>query len=257
MDESPNSTGSVTLEVQGRTAQIVIDHQQHRNALTIGMINELVEVVNHLAQRDDLNCCILVGGGTDFCAGADQYEVANRLDRDFATWLTESLSETLAVLERLPLLTVAAMSGVALGGGLELALACKVRIATSDVRLGMVQVRNGLSSAWGGHTRLTEIVGHGMAVLLAATGRVVDAYDAASIGLVDDVVKPKGALAAATRLADQVASQPTAAVRSIVRDIGEARLSTRPADVFVRESATFVELWGGPAHITATERWRH
>lgn len=249
--------GTVRLIVQPPTAQIVIDNPGRRNALTLAMMGQLTDAVAQLEQHDDLVACIVRGTDVDFCAGADQYEVASRLDGDFGARLTREMGATLDCLERLPLVTIAAVDGVALGGGLEVALACSVRLAAADARLGMVQIANGLSAAWGGATRLCELIGPGRATLLATTGRVLDGAEARTAGLVDEVVPPTARVAdVAAQLADEVGRRPADAVRAIVGDVAEWRRSVRSHDALIRERDTFHSLWGSSAHREATARWR-
>lgn len=247
--------GGVRIELRPPTAHLVISHPSRRNALTLDMMRELADAVARLGAHDDLTACVVSGAGEDFCAGADQYEVASRLDGDFGARLTREMGPTLHRLEQLPLVTIAAIDGVALGGGLEVALACTVRLASEGARLGMVQVANGLSTAWGGSTRLCEMVGPGQATLLATTGRVLDGAQAAAAGLVDDVVVPP-ARVAAEALAEEIGSHSAKAVRAIVRDMAAWRRSVRPDSALLRERDTFRSLWGSTAHRDATARWR-
>jgi enoyl-CoA hydratase len=248
--------GRIRLEVDAGVATILIEQPSRRNAMTVSMIERLCVAVEDVAARDDVVCCILAGAGDDFCSGADQQEVAARLDGQFGGWLVRRLSASLALLESLPVVSIAAISGTALGGGLELALACTTRIASEDAQLGMIQVQNGLAAAWEGNVRLAEIVGAGRAAVLCASGAVIGARAASNIGLVDEVVPRNDALRSARALAAEISSRPPDVVRAILTDIAAHRSQSRSDSSRTQSQQTFLRLWGSEAHRTATARWR-
>jgi enoyl-CoA hydratase/carnithine racemase len=124
----------------------------------------------------------------------------------------EAFHDAFARLERLPMVTVAAVNGFALGGGCELALACDFRIAASDARLGQPEIALGVMPGAGGTQRLPRLVGPARAKDLIYSGRVVGAEEALSIGLLDKVAAPGDVISEATALAERYARGPTVAL---------------------------------------------
>jgi enoyl-CoA hydratase/carnithine racemase len=137
--------------------------------------------------------------------------------------------EVCARLAQLPMPTVAAIEANALGGGLEIALACDIRVASASAKLGLPEVRLGVTPGAGGTQRLPRVVGVARAKELALTGRIIDAHEAERIGLVSRVVPAGQAVAAATEIANEIAQRGPLAVREVKRLIdlsSEADLDT-------------------------------
>jgi enoyl-CoA hydratase/carnithine racemase len=137
--------------------------------------------------------------------------------------------EVCARLAQLPMPTVAAIEANALGGGLEIALACDIRVASASAKLGLPEVRLGVTPGAGGTQRLPRAVGVARAKELALTGRIIDAHEAERIGLVSRVVPAGQAVAAATEIANEIAQRGPLAVREVKRLIdlsSEADLDT-------------------------------
>ncbi|GKZ13167.1 enoyl-CoA hydratase/isomerase family protein [Haladaptatus sp. T7] len=219
---------------------VTIDRPERRNALTLDGLDALSEAVREATQP----VVYLRGAGTAFCAGADLDVVAG-LDDESATELATSGQRVANDIEDAESVVVAGIDGAARGGGVELALACDVRVATPDATFAEPGVRLGIFGAWGGTTRLPEIVGMGDALDLALTGRVVTAEDAHRMGLVSRVV------AQPRKVADRLAANDPDALRVIkgrVRD----RSST---DVqLAREAESFGELVAANADDIAARR---
>jgi enoyl-CoA hydratase/carnithine racemase len=195
----------VRLEVDGaaRVGTIVLD-QPPLNMLDGAAWGALAAAVAEVAQRDDVRALLVRGGPRAFAAGADVREFVG-LDPDEALIATESMKRALDMLAALPMVTLAVVSGYALGCGCELALACDLRFAADNAKMGQPEILFGAIPAGGGTQRLTRLVGVGRAKDLVFSGRMVDMVEAQRIGLVDavhpvdDVVDV--AFAAATRFA--------------------------------------------------------
>ena len=154
---------------------------------------------------------IITGAGDRaFASGADVAELA---DRDPMLALDGLVQGILLDLEALPFPTIAALNGYALGGGWELALACDLRVASSTARVGFPEVGLGIMPGAGGTLRLLRYVGVGRAKEWIMTGRILDAQEAESFGLVNRVVAPEDLLDAARSLMVELVSQPRLAVR--------------------------------------------
>jgi enoyl-CoA hydratase/carnithine racemase len=247
--------GDVSLSVQPPLATIIFDRPRVRNALTSGMIEQFAKCVRQLAGRPDVRAVIVTGRPPSFTTGADQREVAQHLDDEFGRWLAESMGTALDELDRLEPFTVAVLAGDALGGGAEIAIRCDYRIAEPDARIAFVQGSNGLTTAWGGGPALVRLVGRSRALALLLSGREIEAEEALLLRVVDEIVPAGAGVPAAVRLCAQIAECEPAVLRAVRHCVDEwARL---PADAARGvEVASFVSLWGGPAHRAATERWR-
>jgi enoyl-CoA hydratase len=205
MDESETAASdAVRYERRGAAAIVTIDRQHRRNAVDGPTAAALHEAYLAFEADDDARVMVLTGaGGVSFCAGADlkaQATFIERLDSDEGpmgfTRLTPSKP------------TIAAISGFALAGGLELALWCDLRIATADSRLGYPERRWGVPLIDGGTQRLPRIVGLGRALDLILTGRIIDADEALAIGLLSEIVSTGKHLDRALEIADGLARFP-------------------------------------------------
>lgn len=187
-------------DVADGIATLTLNRPEKYNALTSDALEDLGRTVEAVSARPDVSAIVLAGAGKAFCAGMDVSEVERMIGL--------SLPERRALLRRWGLAigtfettekpVVAALHGHVLGAGLEIALACDVRVAASDASLGLVETRLGGIPDGGGCTRLARFVGIGRAKELIMTGNAVAADEAYRIGLVNRVVAP-GELGAAAR----------------------------------------------------------
>jgi enoyl-CoA hydratase len=194
----------VRYERRGAAAVLTIDREERRNAVDGPTAVALHEAYLRFEADEGARVLVLTGaGGVAFCAGADLKAIETFGDRLMApggpmgfTRLTPSKP------------TVAAISGYALAGGLELALWCDIRIATEDSRLGFPERRWGVPLTDGGTQRLPRVVGLGRALDMILTGRIMDASEAHAIGLVNELVPPGAHLERALELAENLARFP-------------------------------------------------
>ncbi|XOB99243.1 enoyl-CoA hydratase/isomerase family protein [Deinococcota bacterium DY0809b] len=172
------------------------------NALAADVLREIAEVTEVIAEDPEVKVAVFTGEGKAFVAGADISEINALKDvfigREFALAGQEVMNHIAA----LPVPTIAAINGYALGGGLELALACDLRVAAKKAKLGLPEVGLGLIPGFGGTQRLPRLVGVGRAFDLILTGRHVPAEEALALGLVNRVADD--AVAAARELAGQI-----------------------------------------------------
>jgi len=192
---------NLRVERRGSTVLVGIDRPEKRNALDEATIGELHRVLDEHGREP----CVLVVHSTTpgiFVSGADIAELRDR-DADAALRaINAGLCEHLEA-HRWP--TIAAVDGWALGGGCELALACDLRLASHDARFGQPELNLGIMAGAGANWRLAQIVGLAMARRMLYTGRVLDAGEAASVGLVDEVHPAAELLDAAHALAAEIA----------------------------------------------------
>ncbi|HEX6278342.1 MAG TPA: enoyl-CoA hydratase-related protein [Polyangiaceae bacterium] len=181
---------TVRLERRGTAAIVTLDRPDQRNALSRETVLELGRVGQELAKDEGLRLVVLTGAGDKaFCAGADLKERAGMTDDAVREMLALYASE-LAWLGRSAFPVVAALNGAALGGGLELALGCDLRVAAPHALLGLPETSLGIIPGAGGTQRLPRLVGYAKALELVLTGARVGAEEALALGLVNRVTAP-------------------------------------------------------------------
>lgn len=185
------------------------------NILSSGVIAELGAAVERLAEDATVRFVVLRGIGKTFVAGADIEQMSHFTEADGLSF-SKNGHHVFDGLENMPQMTIAAINGAALGGGLEVALACDFRIAAAPAKLGLPESRLGLIPGWGGTTRLSRLIGPARAKRLMFSGDTLTAADALALGVVDEVVPTSEDLDAATqRWFAAVAPGSPAAIRRI------------------------------------------
>jgi len=208
---------AVRLERSGAVWTVVLDRPQARNAVDRATATALADAFRAFDADPEASVAVLWGAGRTFCAGADLKAIDNLLDADRGADAPMGPSR-LALSKPV----IAAISGYAVAGGLELALWCDLRIVEEDAVLGVFNRRWGVPLIDGGTVRLPRIVGLGRALDLVLTGRPVAADEALAIGLANRVVAPGTARAEAERLAAQIVAFPQAGLRSDRRSVYDA-----------------------------------
>jgi len=211
---------NICLENDEGIGVVTINRPEVRNALDRLTVREIAEVITLVEQDDKINVVIFTGSGNRaFVAGAD---IATLRER---TILETYLNENQAVLNQLATMkkvTIAAINGVALGGGCELALACDLRIASENAKLGQPELSLGILPGAGGTQRLSRLIGIAKAKELILTGDLVDASEALRIGLVNKIVPSGESVQAAKEMARKILLKGPVAVRitKAVIDLG-------------------------------------
>ncbi len=190
----------VTLERRPDGVALVRLDRPRANALSLAVLGEIRAVAEDLI-ADPPGAVVLWGGRRIFAAGADIVEIGGH----GADAVGAGFTDALGALSRVPRATVAAVNGYALGGGLELALACDLRVCAEDSRLGLPEVLLGVIPGGGGTQRLPRLIGPSRAKEIIFSGRQVPAPEALAIGLVNRVVAPDDVLDAALAWAGQLA----------------------------------------------------
>jgi enoyl-CoA hydratase/carnithine racemase len=199
-----------------------IDGAERRNTLRRAMLRELHERARGAEEDAALRCVVLTGDGEKaFCAGADLKERASWTEGDIRAWLGE-LMDGLRALENSRKVYLAAVNGLALGGGLELALACDLRVADPRAEMGLPEVTLGIIPGAGGTVRLPRVVGAGRAKEMILTGRRVTAGEALEMGLVSRVSAPGRAVDEAVDLAMAIAENAPIAVAEAKASVNES-----------------------------------
>lgn len=206
---------NIRVEKDGAIATVLVARPDKLNALNDRTLDELTEAFGELQTDAGLRCVILTGAEAKrpaFVAGADIAELAEQdpLEAKRRSRTGQGLCD---LIENLGKPVIAAVNGFALGGGLELALACHIRLASSEARLGLPEVTLGIIPGYGGTQRLPRLIGLGPALELIATGRHVDAAEALRLGLVNAVHEPGELMDAARKMAGKIARNGPVAVR--------------------------------------------
>ena len=199
----------VEYSVEGAVAVLTLNRPPV-NALSAALVADIEAAVARAA--DPAVRAVLVTGSPHFAAGADIAELKAAASGSDDTPLAGRLSAALLALEALPKPTIAAIRGFALGGGLELALACDFRYLAADARVGLPEIKLGIFPGAGGTQRLPRLVGLSKARELIYTGRHLKADEALAIGLADKVVPAEGLAAAALEFAAALAKGATVAL---------------------------------------------
>ena len=179
----------IQLEPHGDIAVVKINRPEALNAMNVDVISELSRTIDILTADDGIKAVVITGAGDrSFCAGADIAFMVN-IEPMQAEKYASSAQAVLNKIEKMEKPVIAAVNGFALGGGCELAMVCDIRIASENAKMGQPEVTIGIPPGWGGTQRLMRIVGPAKAKEMVYTGKMITADEAASIGLVNRVVK--------------------------------------------------------------------
>jgi len=194
---------NVLYEVQGPLALITINRADKHNAISLATLDDLHTAVDTAAADDAVRVLAITGaGGKSFASGSDLSEV---LHRDFRKALEPIVQGLADKLERTPKPTIAAIDGICMGGGLEVALGCDLRVATPKSRFATPEGKLGIIPGGGACARLPRIVGRGWGMEMMLMGEPIDAERALQIGLVTRLVESDELLAEVRRMADHLA----------------------------------------------------
>jgi enoyl-CoA hydratase/carnithine racemase len=200
---------TIDFTTDGAIAIITLNRPEAYNALDLASLRALSDAVARFESDSNLRVAVIIGTGRAFCAGADIEETLPYMKEHG----TKALPPTIMRGQTISKPLIAAINGLALGGGLELALACDIRIAASSTKLGLPEIGMGLIPGWGGTVRLPRLIGCSRATEMILGGRAVTAEEAARIGLVNKVVNDDELLPAALEIARTIAEKSIEAVR--------------------------------------------
>jgi enoyl-CoA hydratase/carnithine racemase len=230
----------VRLEAEAGIGTIRLDRPP-MNAINEELTRDLLAATQEAGRRDDIGAVVLYGGEKVFAAGADVKMMADMGANDVRPMI-QGLQEVFSAVEDIPKVTVAAITGFALGGGCELALCADFRCAAEDARLGQPEIKLGIIPGAGGTQRLPRLIGPAKAKDLIYSGRMVDAKEAQEIGLVDVVVPADAVYQGALDYAKRYAGGPRAALRAAKASINwGSRTDLRTGLTIERE--TFADLF--------------
>lgn len=234
----------IGVELLPGIARLMIDAPP-ANTWSLDNLRGLVAAIAQVSGTPGINALILTGAGTKFFSAGASLQWIHEHGKAGAAELAEAFGAAFDALAKFPGVTIAAINGYALGGGLEAALSCDIRICEEQARLGLPEARVGLLPAAGGTQRLRELVGSGWAKRIILCGEQVDAATARTIGLVEEVVPTGSAYARALELAQAACRLSPASLRACKTLIdADRRVTVEP---FLADERTgFVALFDHP-----------
>jgi enoyl-CoA hydratase/carnithine racemase len=188
-----------------------LNRPEVRNAFNQEMIDEIRDALSLIDKDEEIRVLIITGEGKAFQAGADITELSRMKPMDILRW-NEGIVRINAALEKLRQPVIAAINGAAMGGGLELAISCTLRVVSESAIMALPEVKLGIIPGTGGTQRLPRLIGKGRAAELLLTGEPIDAQEAYRIGLVNKVVPDGGAVNGAEELAQKIMANAPIAV---------------------------------------------
>ncbi len=207
----------IGYEIKDKICVITINRPKVMNAMTYRMRDEFFELFSRIKDDPEVRVVVITGSGDRaFMSGADIKELRNDIPALERKDIMMSAHRLFRGIETLGKPIIAAINGVALGGGCELAMACTLRIASENARFGQPEIKLGIFPGYGGTQRLPRLVGTGPALELLLTGKMIDAKEAFRIGLVNQVVPPSELMPAATELARSLVKMPPLAIKFIL-----------------------------------------
>jgi enoyl-CoA hydratase len=234
-------------------AVLTFNRPQSLNALNLVTMQKFASAIDELVHDDELRVLILTGAGERaFSSGADLNDLADKNSEADALNFITIMGDALLKMERLPIPVIAAINGYALGGGSEIALACDMRIVDEKVRLGMVQMRMGVTPGWGAGQRLMRLVGYSRTMQLLLRAHVMHAPEIKELGLAMNIVEAGTAFEYALTFARRIAQSPPETVRGI-KHLLQAGLNHPYEDALAIEREIFPPLWAGEAHKDAVD----
>ncbi len=213
-------SGSSLVDVSFRdhVALLQLTNAERRNVLDVATATAMQEAVERLGRDPDVRCVVLTGTDNVFAAGADIRELESASAEENLAY-NRRLRASVNAVAALPMPTIAALNGHAIGGGLELAMACLLRVASTDAKLGLPEVKLGIIPATGGLARLPILVPRTFAAELALTGDLITADEAKELGLVNYAVAADQVMERAMALAAKIAKNAPLSAQAIVESL--------------------------------------
>ncbi|AOM76676.1 enoyl-CoA hydratase/isomerase family protein [Pedobacter steynii] len=216
---------NILAEIRSQVLYVTINRELKLNALNKETLAELADVIAFAAHNDEVRAVLLTGAGEKaFVAGADISEFAAYTAEQGEVLARNGQNSVFDAIENCPKPVIAAINGFALGGGLELAMACHIRVASENARLGLPEVSLGLIPGYGGTQRLTQLVGKGRAIEMITTADMITAAHAEKIGLVNHVVPAAELLSKVEEILAKIKLRAPLAIASAVKAVNASLL---------------------------------
>ncbi len=211
-------SGPVEVSLRDHVAVLRLTNAERRNVLDVPTATAMQEAVERLGRDPHVRAVVITGTEGVFAAGADIRELETASAEENLAY-NRRLRASVNAVAALPMPTIAALNGHAIGGGLELALACLLRVASTEAKLGLPEVRLGIIPATGGLARLPILIPRTAAAELALTGDLIDGTEAKELGLVNYAVPPDEVLDRALELATKIAKVAPLSAQAIVESL--------------------------------------
>lgn len=214
---------NILTELKEQILYVTINRADKLNALNKATLTEIASVIDFATGSSEVRGVILTGAGEKaFVAGADISEFADYSSAEGEALAREGQRTVFDAIENCPKPVIAAINGFALGGGLELAMACHIRIASDNAKLGLPEVSLGLIPGYGGTQRLTRLIGKGRALEMITTGEMVSASQAERFGLVNHVVSSAELITMSEQILNKIKMRAPLAVAGAIQAINAA-----------------------------------
>jgi len=211
---------NILLEISEKISYITINRPNQLNALNSETIKDLNSAILHSEGNKDVRCIILTGIGTKaFVAGADIKEFADFNTEEGENLARKGQSQLFDLLENCSKPTIAAVNGFALGGGLELAMSCHIRVASLNAKMGLPEVSLGVIPGYGGTQRLANLVGKGKAMEMICTAGMMSAEDALQWGLVNSICEQEDLIVNCEKIASKICRNSAMAISSAIKSV--------------------------------------
>lgn len=219
------SNSDVIYTQQGTTAWLTLNRPQAMNSISLSMIEHMEKLLPQIAADDSVRVVVVTGAGSAFCAGADLKEVlaSKDLPPGEPDMLDRVCDEVMNPLRDFPKPVIAALNGITMAGGLELAMCCDIVLASEDARIGDAHANFGVYPGAGGAAVLPRLIPHNVAKYLLFTGKTLSAQEMKDYGLVNEVVPASKLEQAATELAELIATKSPIALRRM-KEVANASL---------------------------------
>src|SRR5579864_3592222 len=224
---------NIKFEKKNQIAYVTVDRPKVLNALNMATMQELKQAFASIKEDAEVRVVILTGAGEKaFVAGADIGELSQHSPVS-AKEYTHQGQAIIDAIENLGKPVIACVNGFALGGGCELAMACTMRLASENAKLGQPEVKLGLIPGYGGTQRLPRLVGTGLAMQILLTGEMITAQEAHRIGLVNEVVPADRLLARAEEIAQKIIGMAPLAIQYCMEAVNQGMNMTLPEGLFL------------------------
>lgn len=215
---------NLTISIESSTCFLSINREEKLNALNRSTLNELHQAITAALREEDILAIVITGSGSKaFVAGADISEFSDYDAEEGKSLASEGQTKVFDVIHNAHKPIIAAINGYALGGGLELALACHIRIASTTAKLGLPEVSLGLIPGYGGTQRLTQLIGRGLAMEFILTGDMITADRAYELGLVNYVVAPDELINKTKDILRSITSRSPQAIAGAIKAINASQ----------------------------------
>ncbi len=203
---------TVLYKIENKICTIILNRERVMNAINKDLLTNLKKVLEDLRFNDDARVIVITGSGDKaFCSGADLKERITLSEQQVKQFIFE-IRTNLSAIANYPKPIIAAINGLALGGGTELALACDIRVASNNAKMGLTETKLAIIPGGGGTQRLPRLIGYGKAKELIFTGRMVDAEEALQIGLVNKITSSENLLTEVYKMAEMICQNGPIAV---------------------------------------------